>query len=95
MTDPSGGVVPGAHVAATAHNGSPVQTRTNGEGHYVLAPLVIGRYQIRRSRCRDSSERSASSSRFTPVLASDLTYSWSSGRWLTWFRCGLQLHCST
>jgi hypothetical protein len=38
--------VPGAHVAATSDNGGTVHTTTNADGHYVLAPLVIGRYQI-------------------------------------------------
>lgn len=46
VLDPSGGGVPGAPVAVTSESGASVHTRTNGDGHYVLAPLVIGRYRI-------------------------------------------------
>ena len=33
-------------VTATSANGAAAETRTNADGHYVLAPLVIGRYQV-------------------------------------------------
>jgi hypothetical protein len=46
VTDPSGGVVRGAVVTATSTNGATTETSTNAEGHYLLAPLVIGRYQV-------------------------------------------------
>jgi Carboxypeptidase regulatory-like domain/TonB dependent receptor-like, beta-barrel/TonB-dependent Receptor Plug Domain len=46
VTDSTGAVLAGAVVAATAASGGSVYTRTNAEGHYVLGPLVIGRYQI-------------------------------------------------
>jgi hypothetical protein len=46
VIDPSGGVVSGAHVTATADTGGSVHTRTNADGHYALAPLVVGRYQV-------------------------------------------------
>ena len=46
VTDPSGGVVTGGDVTATAERGGAVHTSTNADGHYVLAPLVIGRYHV-------------------------------------------------
>ena len=46
VTDPSDAVVSGAVVTATSANGATAETRTNTDGHYLLAPLVIGRYQI-------------------------------------------------
>ena len=46
IVDPSGGAVPGAPVAATSAAGAVVHTTSNAEGHYVLAPLVIGRYTV-------------------------------------------------
>jgi carboxypeptidase family protein/TonB-dependent receptor-like protein len=46
VLDPAGLIVAGAFVTATADNGGSVDTRTNADGHYVLAPLVIGRYQV-------------------------------------------------
>lgn len=46
VTDASGGVVPGALVTTTSANGVATHTTTNAEGHYVLAPLVVGRYQV-------------------------------------------------
>ena len=39
VTDPSGAVVSGAVVTATAANGATAKTRTNTDGHYLLAPL--------------------------------------------------------
>jgi hypothetical protein len=33
-------------VTATAANGAATRTSTNADGHYVLAPLVIGRYEV-------------------------------------------------
>ena len=33
-------------MSATADNGGTVRTRTNTDGHYLLAPLVIGRYRV-------------------------------------------------
>ena len=47
VSDVSGGVIPGAVVTAIPANGTPAHTSTNAEGHYVLGPLVIGRYRIR------------------------------------------------
>jgi hypothetical protein len=46
VTDASGGVLPGATVTARSADGAAVHTSTNAEGHYVLAPLVIGRYEV-------------------------------------------------
>lgn len=46
VTDASGGVLPAALVTATSANGGSTNTRTNAEGHYVLAALVIGRYEV-------------------------------------------------
>ncbi len=46
VTDPSGGVVAGGHVTATAERGGAVHTSTNADGHYVLAPLVVGLYRV-------------------------------------------------
>ena len=46
VTDPSGEVMAGVAVVATAGTGVSVHTRTNSEGHYVLAPLVIGEYRV-------------------------------------------------
>ena len=46
VTDPSDAVVSGAVVTATSANGATAETTTNADGHYLLAPLVIGRYQI-------------------------------------------------
>jgi hypothetical protein len=46
VTDPSDAVVSGAVITATSANGATAETRTNADGHYLLAPLAIGRYQI-------------------------------------------------
>ena len=46
VVDPSGGAVAGAPVAVTSEAGTAVDTTTNQDGHYVLAPLVIGRYTV-------------------------------------------------
>ena len=46
VVDSSGSVVARARVTATHENGVAVHTRTNADGHYVLAPLLIGRYRV-------------------------------------------------
>ena len=46
VTDPTGAIVPAVTVTATADTGVTIQTRTNADGHYVLAPLVIGLYRV-------------------------------------------------
>lgn len=46
VVDPSGSVIRGANVTATHDNGGAVHARTNADGHYVVAPLVIGRYRV-------------------------------------------------
>ena len=46
VTDPTGAIVPAVTITATADTGVTIQTRTNAEGHYVLAPLVIGLYRV-------------------------------------------------
>jgi Carboxypeptidase regulatory-like domain len=47
MTDPSGAVVPGAVVVATAQPKGPSQrATTNGQGHYEITGLAPGRYSI-------------------------------------------------
>ena len=46
VTDPTGAIVPAVTVTATADTGVAIQTRTNADGHYVLAPLVIGLYRV-------------------------------------------------
>ena len=46
VTDPTGAIVRAVAITATADTGVTIQTRTNADGHYVLAPLVIGQYRI-------------------------------------------------
>ena len=46
ITDPTGAVVVGATISATADTGVAIQTRTNAEGYYLLASLVIGQYRV-------------------------------------------------
>jgi hypothetical protein len=46
VTDPRGQVMAGVAVVATAGTGVSVHSRTNGDGHYVLAPLLIGEYRV-------------------------------------------------
>jgi hypothetical protein len=46
VTDPTGAIVAGVIVTATADTGVAIQTRTNADGHYVLASLVIGLYRV-------------------------------------------------
>ena len=46
ITDSTGAIVVGATITATAETGVAIQTRTNAEGHYVLASLVIGQYRV-------------------------------------------------
>ena len=46
VTDPTGAIVPAVTITATADTGVTITTRTNAEGHYVLAPLVIGQYRV-------------------------------------------------
>ena len=46
VTDPTGAILPAVTVTATADTGVTIQTRTNADGHYVLAPLVIGLYRF-------------------------------------------------
>ena len=46
VTDPTSAVVVGVTITATADTGVAIQTRTNAEGHYVLASLVIGQYRV-------------------------------------------------
>jgi len=43
VTDPSDAVVSGAVVTATSANAATAATRTNADGHYLLAPLVPSR----------------------------------------------------
>ena len=46
VTDPTGATVTAVTVTATADTGVTIQTRTKADGHYVLAPLVIGLYRV-------------------------------------------------
>ncbi|WP_157899175.1 carboxypeptidase-like regulatory domain-containing protein [Luteitalea pratensis] len=46
VTDPTDALVPAVTITATAETGVTIQTRTNADGHYVLAPLVIGLYRV-------------------------------------------------
>ena len=46
VTDARGGVLTGAIVTATSATGAATHTSTNAEGHYVLAPLIAGTYQV-------------------------------------------------
>ena len=46
VTDASGAIVRDAKVTAIAATGGSIRSKTNAEGHFVLAPLVIGAYQV-------------------------------------------------
>jgi hypothetical protein len=47
VTDPSGGVIPGAAVSATdVETNITVNVKTDGTGNYVITPLKIGRYNV-------------------------------------------------
>ena len=46
VTDPTGAIVAAVTITATADTGVAIQTRTTADGHYVLAPLVIGLYRV-------------------------------------------------
>ena len=61
VTDPSDAVVSGAVVTATSANGATAATRTNADGHYLLAPLSDPDEQLHsrvwtRRRRRDERE---------------------------------------
>src|SRR5207248_1283692 len=48
VTDPNGAVVPGANVKATGvATGATRETKTNGEGVYMLSNLPPGDYEVR------------------------------------------------
>jgi hypothetical protein len=46
VTDRTGAIVVAVTITATADTGVAIHTRTTADGHYVLAPLVIGLYRV-------------------------------------------------